>query len=163
MARMMEAMGFLAEHADDAMSGSLSGAGGWPGMMGSAPLMPSLGNPVPYYGMGEMMEQLPALPGGPMSPPWRAGLLEGIWESPDGGLLIVQGSHYRLYQRCAGFVEGSLRLTSDRLVLRNRAHGIEHGFDTALQDGRLVLRGDDGQLYLYRRLLLDGSERRGNR
>lgn len=160
MSRMMEAMGFLGDNAPsgampDSMGSALPGAGGWPGL-GTSSVMPSLGNPVPYYGMGEMMERFPQppMPDASMAQPWLAGPLEGVWESPDGGLLIVQGSHYRLYQRCAGHIDGTLALSGDRLLLRNLTLGIEHGFDIALQDGRLALRGDDGQIFFYRRLQL---------
>ncbi|MBK1699410.1 hypothetical protein [Thiococcus pfennigii] len=154
MTRMMEAMGFLGQ------GGPSPGTGWWGGPAG-LPTMPSLGNPVPYYGMDgmdDMFERLPQgvpMPGESATPPWQAGPLEGLWESPDGGLLIVQGNHYRLYRPCAGHVDGTLQVGADRLLLRNRSQGIEHSFDMARQDGRLALRGADGQIYVYRRLRLE--------
>jgi len=150
MTRMMDAMGFLGDNATPPSTG-------WWAAPGGGPMMPSLGNPMPYYGMDQMLERLPQgtpLPGAGETPPWQVGPLEGLWESPNDGLLIVQGNRYRLYQPCAGHVDGTLQVSADRLLLRNRTQGIEHRFEIALQGGRLALRSDNGQIYLYRRLRL---------
>ncbi|MEY6430982.1 hypothetical protein ABC977_01010 [Thioalkalicoccus limnaeus] len=80
---------------------------------------------------------------------------EGLWESPTGGLLIVQGRFYRLYEPGAGYVEGTLSHDDRQVRMRNRHEGFEHRFDYALHDDGIALRGEGGQIFVYRRLRLD--------
>lgn len=80
---------------------------------------------------------------------------EGLWESPAGGLLIVQGRFYRLYEPGAGYVEGTLRHDDQQVTMRHRHEGFEHRFDYALHDEGIALRGEHGQIFVYRRLRLD--------
>jgi hypothetical protein len=149
------------------MPGSM-GMPGWPGM--SAPF--GGGDPMGQAGrMGEaLMEQMPqAIPGMPpgaampkmpqMPPmPWSGGLLEGVWEGASGGVLIVQGPYYRLYSPTGGFIDGRLELKSGELRLYNPSAGFDRRFDYALDQGRMALRDEAGQVYLYRQLVLDGGE-----
>ena len=182
MSRMMEAMGFLGSGAEGARSmasgqmpgfSSMPGWGmpGW-GMPGGMPGWPSMSapfggsDPMSQAGrMGEgLMEQMPrGIPGMPPgvgmpSMPWSGGLLEGVWEGAGGGVLIVQGPYYRLYSPTGGFIEGRLELGSGDLRLHNAAAGFDRRFDFALDQGRLALRDEGGQVYLYRQLVLDGGE-----
>jgi len=176
MSRMMEAMGFLGDASRSSALKSLPrsamgapfGAPARPptpgtpsGMPGLGPLWGSAGPPSPDYGMGEMMERFADEQGGASDWwSWVPGPLEGVWESPDGGLLIVQGDRYRLYQPGAGYVDGTLRLGDGWLSLHNRRRGIEHRFEIAVQGERLALRSDGGQLFVYRRLRLNRQEPR---
>jgi hypothetical protein len=182
MSRMMEAMGFLGSGAESARSMAsgqmpgLSGMPGWgmPGSMGmpgwpgmSAPF--GSGDPMSQAGrMGEaLMEQMPqGIPGMPPgaampqmpSMPWSGGLLQGVWEGASGGVLIVQGPYYRLYSPTGGFIDGRLELRSGELRLYNPSAGFDRRFDYALDQGRMALRDEGGQVYLYRQLVLDGGE-----
>lgn len=92
--------------------------------------------------------------------PWSGTSLEGLWEDNQGGLLIVQGGFYRLYSACRGYVEGEIRLQDTRVELSNRAENFIQTFEFALDQGRLALRDQNGQLYLYRRLVLSPNTAR---
>ncbi|MGQ9659371.1 MAG: hypothetical protein ACUVT0_04595 [Thermochromatium sp.] len=83
--------------------------------------------------------------------------MEGLWEDNQGGLLIVQGGFYRLYSACRGYIEGEIWVRNDRVDLSNRAENFTQSFEFALDQGRLALRDRNGQLYLYRRLILNPS------
>jgi len=89
--------------------------------------------------------------------PWGASPLEGVWEAADGGLLIVQGSFYRLYSPGSGYVDGSIEVAGQRVRMWNPTAGFDLGFEYAQDQGRMVLRDQSGQLYLYRRLVLNGG------
>ncbi|MCG6896282.1 MAG: hypothetical protein LJE61_05170 [Thiocapsa sp.] len=180
MVRMMEAMGLFGAGSGAfpagpqgwsnpmGMSGWPSGFGSWPGgVPGSVP-MPFPGgsqmDPMSQMGQmgqaGQMAEMMGRLaPGGPMAGamPWGAGPLEGIWEGSDDGLLIVQGGRYRIYAPFSGSIDGDIRVTGDRVELTNRRESFAQEFEYALDQGRLVLRDRQGQVYLYRRLMLDGG------
>lgn len=133
MSRMMEAMGLFGSGAVRGGSGDVPGVG---------PMMDRFTDTLPT-------------PGGSGPLPWPAGPLEGIWESPDGSLLIVQGNRYRLYQPGAGYVDGRLAIDGSSLKLSTGRQGLERRFEYALQEDRLALRGAGGQVSLYRRLRLD--------
>lgn len=173
MVRMMEAMGLFGA-AGGALSGGSPGVpnpmgmSGWPSGFGAMPGVPGAGampfpggsqmDPTSQMGqMGQMMERFD--PGSAMSGamPWAAGPLEGIWEGSDDGLLIVQGARYRIYAPFSGYIDGDIRITGDRIELTNRREGFGQEFEYALDQGRLVLRDRQGQIYLYRRLVLEGG------
>lgn len=89
--------------------------------------------------------------------PWATSVLEGIWEDNQGGLLIVQGGFYRLYAACRGYIDGDIRVLGNRVELTNRRQGFSQTFEFALDQGRLALRDQNGQIYVYRRLILNPS------
>ncbi|EGV18643.1 hypothetical protein [Thiocapsa marina] len=173
MVRMMEAMGLFGT-AGGAMSGGSPGVpnpmgmSGWPSGFGAMPGVPGAGT-MPFPGssqmdptaqmgqMGQMLERFN--PGSAMTGamPWTASPLEGIWEGSDDGLLIVQGGRYRIYAPFSGYIDGDMRITGDRVELTNRREGFSQEFEYALDQGRLVLRDRQGQIYLYRRLVLEGG------
>ncbi|MBK1716776.1 hypothetical protein CKO27_03755 [Thiocystis violacea] len=161
IARMMEAMGFTgAGGFGSAVPPLAPGAGhpmgmtGWPSALGQIPGAASM---MPYPGgsqagsMANMMQQ--AMPGGASS--WGGAGLEGLWEDNQGGLLIVQGGLYRIYSSCKGYIEGDIHVGTNRLDMTNRSGDFTQTFEFALDQGRLALRDQSGQVYLYRRLILD--------
>ncbi len=162
MSRMMEAMGLFGDMAQPDSGGSDAvPAPGWPPGVIPSPAIPGTAPPRwpgdPTTGLGPMAERFAeqfAVPGGRWGAPWQTGPLEGLWESPDGGLLIVQGERYRLYDLGSGYIDGRLHIDGTNLVLRHRLQGSRR-FEFALQGDRLALRSADGQLSLYRRLRLD--------
>ncbi|QIK37488.1 hypothetical protein GWK36_05285 [Caldichromatium japonicum] len=108
---------------------------------------------------GSMGQSLPGMP----STAWQSfqgaitsgtTILEGVWEDNQGGLLIVQGGFYRLYAPCRGSIDGDLKVLGNRLELTNRQEGFSQSFEFALDQGRLALRDQAGQIYVYRRLVL---------
>lgn len=142
IARMMESMGFK----DTGVSGPYYGAGpmdGWSQAFGNWP------------GMAGAARQFAPMPNQGWSPSWGGSSLEGVWEDNQGGLLIVQGAFYRIYSSCNGSIDGDIRVGNDRVDLLNRRENLTQSFEYALDQGRLVLRSRDGQVFLYRRLILN--------
>jgi hypothetical protein len=96
-----------------------------------------------------------ALQTAPQTTAWTLTTLEGIWESRDGGLLIVHGARFRLYQPCAGSIDGLIQQRNQRIALYNPENDYIRPYDYAQFEGRLVLRDPEGTLFLYRRLWQD--------
>jgi hypothetical protein len=166
MSRMMEAMGLFGSGSgrgvDPARSlyGGMPSPFGMPGGMGM-PGWPGSGMGMPFGGGSELWDQFSrAVPGMSQMPqmPWSGSALEGPWEAAGGGLLLVQGPYYRLYAPNGEFVDGSLQITGDRVRMSNSQVGFNLDFEYALDpEGRLALRDQNGQIYLYRRLVLRGG------
>jgi len=164
MARMMEAMGLL-DAAPPSRSSLMDpiGATQW-GTMSGAPWGNPFGDRPHHPAMWDLMQQF----SGRMTPRdgnrsdrpvvWEPSRLEGVWEGRDGELLIVQGSRFRIYSAAAQRVDGLMQIQGDRLALYNPLDGHAQPFELAESQGRLVMRDLAGQLYLYRRLRLHGSQ-----
>lgn len=179
MVRMMEAMGFLNAGADAAKSMATGqmpalpnpySMSGWgmpmPGMPGGMPtpggdtmgqashmgsaMMDQFSQSVP--GM-DQMQQIPGMP----QMQGMGSKLAGVWEGAGGGLLIVQGNNYRLYAPNCNQLDGTIRVSGDRVTLTNPQAGFDLDFEYALDQGRLALRDNNGQVFLYRQLILDGG------
>ena len=174
MSRMMEAMGFLGSGSNTANSmarGQMPGMPsplGMPGWGMGMPGWPSGG--MPFSGGnqwdqagrmgGAMMDQFSrSVPGMGQMPqmPWGGSVLEGVWEAAGGGLLIVQGGYYRLYAPDGGYIDGTIAVSADKVRMMNARADFDRQFDYALDQGRLALRDSNGQIYPYRRLILDGG------
>jgi hypothetical protein len=174
---MMEAMGLFGGAGGSFSSGppgwsNPMGMSGWPSGFGAMPGMPGMPGagsvPMPAPGstsmdpsaqmgqMGQMMERFAqgGTPSGGGGWPWATGPLEGVWEGSDDGLLIVQGERYRLYAPLSGSIDGDIRVKGDRIELSNQRESFTQEFEYALDQGRLVFRDRQGQVYLYRRLVL---------
>jgi hypothetical protein len=151
IARMMESMGFTA-NVDQGLGPPLplSAPGQMPGALATRP-----DQAIPQAGAmaDSAWRAMQGASGGAM--PWSGMSLEGLWEDNQGGLLIVQGGFYRLYSACRGYIEGEIRVQSDRVELSNRTENFTQSFEFALDQGRLALRDPNGQLYVYRRLILN--------
>jgi len=150
MSRMMEAMGLMGSGGEAARAMT---NGGVPGMS------PVPGMPLDQAGeVGrQMMEGMVSGGAGAGRMPWTGAALGGIWESAGGGLLIVEGGNYRLYAPNWAFVDGTIQVTGDRVRMVSRRAGFSLEFEFALDQGRLALRDAQGQVFLYRRLVLDGG------
>jgi hypothetical protein len=162
MVRMMEAMGMFDPSAMGALPmGAPFGGSGWTpglGMPGASPWGAPFQTPSDAFDKGgEMMKRFTeGMPmqgaGGSQMFPWSGSSLEGVWEGRNGELLIVQGDRFRIYPGHVGYVEGYLKLSGDRLAMYNPQDQAARPFEVARHEGRLVLRDEAGQLYLYRRL-----------
>ncbi len=130
MSRMMESMGLLGPGTGN----SAAGGDSWdqPGEVGR-----------------RMMEGLGKGASG--------GGLDGQWEAAGGGLLIVQGGNYRLYAPYGGYVDGIIQVAGSRVRMASRRARFALEFEYALDQGRLAMRDTRGQVYLYRRLVLNGG------
>jgi hypothetical protein len=140
MARMMEAMGFLGDGGTGVTPDPFSVP------MQAADQARSMMEQVPG---GEALQALPGLDG------WRSTNLDGVWEGRDGGLLIVQGPRFRLYAPNHAHVDGLIQQRNDRIAMYTPQDDVARPYQFAEQQGRLVLRDANGQVYLYRRLWLD--------
>jgi hypothetical protein len=163
MARMMEAMGLFDSVPRDPLS--------YGGLLGDVDLYAAPGSPWggPANGpsrssaMRDLMQQFagrmlePGEPGGSWPSGWKPSRLEGVWEGRDGELLIVQGTRFRIYSRGMQRVDGLIQVRGERLALYNPLNENAQPFEFAESQGRLVMRDLAGQVYLYRRLLLDGG------
>ncbi|NEX20628.1 hypothetical protein G3480_09955 [Thiorhodococcus mannitoliphagus] len=163
IARMMESMGFAGAAGYDAsaypkpgvMPGLPTPMGAWSGS--GIPTPPASGaDGSPMDQMTQMGQQmLQGVQGQAASAPWGQSSLEGVWEDNQSGVLIVQGGRYRLYSQCRGYIEGAIRISGSRVELSNDTQeGMTQGFEYVLDQGRLVLRNESGQVFLYRRLIL---------
>jgi len=172
MAKMMEAMGlFDSAPAQRDLGGVFADpwsrrgpfdAAGW-GSTSGAPR----GGPGPdrsrTAAMRELMRRFtrqmfpPGESGGDWPMAWRPSRLEGVWEGRDGELVIVQGERFRIYSPELRRVDGLMRIQGNRLALYNPLDGHARPFEFAEHQGRLIMRDLAGQLYLYRRLWLDGG------
>lgn len=158
MTRMMEVMGFSAsdaptqipEQAMDQMMGAVMDGQDTPEALPlEDPWSAPFGDPLWTFGLPERWQAF----GGLFR--WRSTTLEGVWEGRDGGLLIIQGYRFRLYQPGSGHRDGFIQQRGDRVALYNPLTGVALPYESAQQDGRLVLRDAAGQLFLYRRLWLE--------
>ncbi|MGE5153694.1 MAG: hypothetical protein ACM3ST_06730 [Bdellovibrio bacteriovorus] len=166
MSRMMEAMGLFGSGTDPARSmyGGMPSPFGMPGTGMGMPGWPGGTMGMPFGGGSQMWDQfsrsVPGMSQMPQMPqmPWSGSTLEGAWEAAGGGLLLVQGTFYRLYAPSGGYVDGSIQVTADRVRMFSSQAGFDLEFEYAMdQEGRLVMRDQGGQLYLYRRLVLKGG------
>jgi hypothetical protein len=159
MAKMMEAMGLFG---DGAGSGSMQ-FGPSPYAMPGMEQMPwmqqpwasHLGDPSQAFGMGQWMPQMPGMQG------LSATGLDGVWEGRDGGLLIVQGHRFRLQSAHGGHVEGLIQRRGNRLAFYEPSTETVRPYEFVEEQGRLILRDPEGQVYLYRRLWLDDDPTNG--
>lgn len=163
MARMMEAMGLFDSAPRDPLSfGGLLGDVDWQTLPGS-PWGGIVGGPSRSSAMRDMMQRFggrmpePGKRGADWPPGWKPSRLEGVWEGRDGELLIVQGNRFRIYSRDMQRVDGLIQVRGERLALYNPLDEHAQPFEFAESQGRLVMRDLAGQIYLYRRLRLDGG------
>ncbi len=164
IARMMESMGFAntgVGNAQNAISGlgqpglaSPMGMMGWPATLGTMPGISGSSEPMRSFLNRLIQEQSVADRNAPLE-----GSLDGVWEDSQDGLLIIQGHDYRIYSSGKGFIEGSLHLETDRIELTNPRENFTQSFEFALNQDRLVLRNQSGQVFLYRRLALGQGSR----
>lgn len=150
MTRMMDAMG-LSESADASMGHTPQA------MRDAMPAWPwgeswsgGFGDPVRAFGLPKSLQDY-----GGAARPWQATTLNGIWEGRNGGLLIVRGYRFRLYQPNAGYIDGLIQQRGDRIALYDPATNSAQPYEFALHRGRLAVRDAAGKLFLYRRLWLE--------
>lgn len=97
-------------------------------------------------------------PGYLASPPYSpTRLLDGIWETHTGAILLVHVGRARLYLNRQTSQDFDLRLDSQTIVLRDRQYGSLRRYAYATRDGRLVMQDTDGNLLLLRRVSASGA------
>ena len=78
--------------------------------------------------------------------------LDGIWQGQGGELVLVMYGNFRIYANADTYRDGRYEVRNDRLIMSDPETGAERAYEFALSEGRLVLRGVDGQLLLFRQL-----------
>lgn len=141
MIEMMNAMGsamsrYGAKGGDDIGSGM----GGLPMPDGSTPWPAEWMRPPP--GMPDPREMMGG--GDPH--------LNGSWIGMYGELLIVRGTRFRIYTDIEEYRDGELRLDGSRLQLVDPATRSSQPFEYALSEGKLALRGPEGNILLFRKV-----------
>jgi hypothetical protein len=160
MVRMMEAMGLFG----GALGAGKDGAPPWPtlpglpafGLMGTpgvSPLGLPVQDPSKAIGMGtEMMKQFSQGATGLAGTTGAGdGAIDGVWQGSGGDVLIAEGGRYRIYAPQDQYVDGWFQVQPSRIALYNAQDGQTQIFEYATHEGRLALRGSDGQVFLYRR------------
>jgi hypothetical protein len=160
MVRMMEAMGMFGGPLGAGKDGALP----WPtlpgmtpfgamGMPGVSPMGMPVQDPSKAIGMGtEMMKQFSQGATGLAGTTAAGdGAIDGVWQGSGGDLLIAQDGRYRIYAPQDRYVDGWFQVQPSRVALYNAQDGHTQIFEFATHEGRLALRGSDGQVFLYRR------------
>ncbi len=130
--------------------GGLPGlGGGWPGnaWSGGVPLQ----SPVPGLG------GFPGQGGVPLSPPLNPtqlplSPLDGIWLGRDGEVVLVMYGHFRIYASAEVYRDGRFEILGDRLVMYDPETDRRMAFEYYLEDGRMILRNEWGDLLLFKQL-----------
>jgi hypothetical protein len=78
--------------------------------------------------------------------------LDGIWQGRGGEIVLVMYGHFRIYADAENYRDGLYQIRDSRLILYDPQTGSQRSYEFALDEGRMVLRGDDDQLLLYRQL-----------
>lgn len=117
---------------------------GWPGGM-------PLQSPIPGYG------GLPLQGANPYASPFAEPLpaksvVDGIWLGQSGELVLVMYGHFRIYASAEVYRDGRFEISGDKLMMYDPESDRRMIFDYALEDGRMILRGADGSLMLFKQL-----------
>jgi hypothetical protein len=161
------------------MSSMPMGWGSTPWSQGSMPSWPK--NSMPSWPQGSMPSwQQGSMPSWPQkympwsqSPPWSdssygqeygrpshpqgandpVAELDGSWQGKSGELLVIRHGRFRIYQDQERFREGNLALEGQNtLTMQDPSTGNAQRYDYALHEGKLALRNQAGNLFLYRRI-----------
>lgn len=114
----------------------------WPGGL-------PLQSPVPGYGGPPLA--------GPHTPPFinrtpAKSVVDGIWLGQSGELVLVMYGHFRIYASAEVYRDGLFEISGDKLAMYDPEADRRMLFDYALENGRMMLRGEDGSLMLFKQL-----------
>jgi hypothetical protein len=153
MLAMMDAMGDLAQRFRSRSNwsiggrykpyGSLYGLSGYPQTLYTLPGGRPLQSPMPGPG-GIGAPLYPATP--TLSP------VDGIWLGGGGELVLVMYGHFRIYANADVYRDGRFVISDDRLVMYDPASERRMVFDYRLEDGRMLLRSEWGDILVFNQL-----------
>lgn len=83
--------------------------------------------------------------------------LNGLWQGLGGERLLIDVPRFRLQADARRSVQGRLVLRDNHLMMQTEDAGRPLVFEFAENQGRLALRGADGNLYLYRLIQRPGN------
>lgn len=123
--------------------GSLYGLSGYPRNLYALPGSRPLQSPMPGPG-GIAAPLYPATPA--LSP------VDGIWLGGGGELVLVMYGHFRIYADTDVYRDGRFVISDDRLLMYDPASERRMVFDYYLEDGRMLLRGEWGDILVFKQL-----------
>lgn len=126
------------------------------GMMPGA-TMPNLGAPTPLGQIPWMAQSAPQWPQSqpqrPQAPPPSP--LDGTWLDSSGEVLVIRRGRFRIYVTPENYREGYLWRENDKIIMQDPHTGHSMEYEYAQQEHKLALRGPQGSLLLYQRLVKD--------
>lgn len=107
-----------------------------------------------YDDLTILYRNMPGAP--PRSAASRTQLLDGIWTGRRGAILMIRDGLARIFAYSyAHFEDAEIYLNPPLLQIRNLNSGMMREFNYAYRGGKLALRGESGNILLYRRLEKD--------
>jgi hypothetical protein len=111
-----------------------------------------------YDDLRLLFQDMPGAP--PRTSASRTQLLDGVWMGANGSILMIRDGYLRAFAySLAHFEDAEIYLDPPRLQIRNLDTGMAHEFEFVYRAGKLALRGEQGQILLYRRLNLELDDR----
>lgn len=97
------------------------------------------------------------MPGAPPRSPYsRTQIMDGIWQGRHGEVLMIKDSFFRVFTVSYNVYEdGALATQGPYLRILNPRTGETRDYEYAQRGERMILRDDEGNLLLYRRLELN--------
>lgn len=123
--------------------------GGFPGLMSPGGTWPGIPWANAPQGPGPFLPQTPGWPGMASTP--VAGLLDGIWELNRGGIVIIRADAARLYVTRERFQDYLIRYDDTHFWWRPRDGSQFERYRYRMEEGRMVLANETGNLLLLRR------------
>jgi len=109
-----------------------------------------LQSPIPgmggYPGSGLPLSSPMNLAKPPLSP------VDGIWLGRGGEIVLVMYGHFRIYASAEVYRDGRFEILGDRLVMYDPESDRRMMFEYYLEDGRMILRNEWGDVLLFKQL-----------
>ncbi len=78
--------------------------------------------------------------------------LDGVWKGQGGKVLILAYGHFRIYANRDHYFDGQYRLGQKQLLIHDPKSNKTQSYEFAHNQGRLVLKGTNDQLLLFRKM-----------
>jgi hypothetical protein len=130
--------------------GSMGSLGGFPGMSPFSSPFSGFNQPFNSFSPGSLNRW--PMPRGYPNTPSSTAILDGKWQSNSGEVMVIDNGQFRIYRSRSEYRDGRLRLHGRSLLsLQDLNSGNSMEFEYALQNDRLALRDQRGNLLLYKR------------
>ena len=78
--------------------------------------------------------------------------VDGIWIGQGGEIVLVMYGYFRIYADAEIYRDGRYRIDGQRLLMHDPESGITLEYQYALDSGRMIMRGENGTLLLFKQL-----------